>query len=60
MSIEFQVGKDYEQGSIRDVLQDLGFQEEGRAYKKDGVKYNYVSCDHFKSYVFSVTMNPFD
>lgn len=55
--MEFQVGKDYEEGSIRDVLSDLGFQESGRVYEKDGQRYKYVNCDRYKSYVFSVTMN---
>lgn len=57
LSIEFQVGKDYENGSIKDVLHDLGFQEDGRAYTKDGKRFKYEGCDKYQSYIFSVTMN---
>ncbi|PGS54175.1 hypothetical protein [Bacillus sp. AFS041924] len=60
MSIEFRVGKDYENGSIIDVLHDLGFQEDGRAFTKDGLKYSYKGCDKYQSYVFSVTMSPIE
>ncbi|WP_088066819.1 hypothetical protein [Gottfriedia luciferensis] len=58
MSIEFPVGKDYENGSIKDVLHDLGFHEDGRAFSKDGRRYSYEGCDKYQSYIFSVTMNP--
>jgi hypothetical protein len=51
------VGKDYENGSIKDALHDLGFQEDGREYKKDGKRYRYEGCDKYQSYIFSVTMN---
>lgn len=57
MGIEFQVRKDYEEGSIKDVLHDLGFEDDGKAFAKDGKRYKYVSCDRHQSYVFSVTMN---
>ncbi len=57
LSIEFQVGKDYENGSIKDVLHDLGFQEDGREFKKDGKRFKYEGCDKYQSYIFSVTMN---
>jgi len=57
LSIEFEVGKDYEEGSILDVLHDLGFQDDGKSFAKDGKRYNYVGCDRFQSYVFSVTMD---
>lgn len=57
LSIEFKVGKDYENGSIKDVLLDLGFQEDGREFKKDGKRFSYEGCDKYQSYVFSVTMN---
>jgi len=57
LSIEFQVGKDYENGSIKDALRDLGFQEDGREFKKDGKRFRYEGCDKYQSYIFSVTMN---
>ncbi|MFF3024289.1 hypothetical protein ACFVRR_16820 [Gottfriedia sp. NPDC057948] len=57
MSIEFPVRKDYENGSIKDVLQDLGFQEDGREFKKDGKRFRYEGCDKYQSYIFSVRMN---
>jgi len=58
LGVEFTVGKDYEDASIKDVLHDLGFQEDGRTYSKDGKRYKYGGIDKYQSYVFSVTMNP--